>query len=194
MEQRLIPEQYRFLSGSALKLIAAVTMIIDHVAVSFLYNSMIVLFSAGSYRLTLYNLMRAIGRLSFPLFAFLLVEGFLHTHDKKRYGLRLAIFALLSELPWNLVHTGGLFYGKQNVFFTLLTGYLALCAVERFRGNVFMQCVCVFGLLIGSISVSEGFGTEIGATGVGKATQRAVIASFLAILIFGYMITRICYR
>ena len=52
----------------------------------------------------------------------------------------------------------------------------------------------VFGLLIGSISVSEGFGTELGATGVGKATQRAVIASFLAILIFGYMITRVCYQ
>ena len=51
----------------------------------------------------------------------------------------------------------------------------------------------VFGLLIGSISVSEGFGTEMGATGVGKATQRAVIASFLAILVSGYMITRICY-
>ena len=52
----------------------------------------------------------------------------------------------------------------------------------------------VFGLLIGAISVSEGFGTELGATGVGKATQRAVIASFLAILVVGYMITRICYR
>ena len=50
-----------------------------------------------------------------------------------------------------------------------------------------------FGLLIGSISVSEGFGTEMGATGVGKATQRAVIASFLAILVSGYMITRMCY-
>lgn len=52
----------------------------------------------------------------------------------------------------------------------------------------------VFGLLIGSISVSEGLGTSFGATGVGKSTQRSVIASFLAILIFGYMITRICYR
>ncbi|MBQ2628831.1 MAG: ABC transporter permease [Kiritimatiellae bacterium] len=52
----------------------------------------------------------------------------------------------------------------------------------------------VFGLLIGSISVSEGLGTSFGATGVGKSTQRSVIASFLAILIFGYMITRVCYR
>lgn len=52
----------------------------------------------------------------------------------------------------------------------------------------------VFGLLIGTISVSEGLGTKRGATGVGKATQRAVIVSFLAILVFGYMITRVCYR
>ena len=52
----------------------------------------------------------------------------------------------------------------------------------------------VFGLLIGAISVAEGLGTSLGATGVGKATQRSVIASFLAILVFGYMITRVCYR
>ena len=52
----------------------------------------------------------------------------------------------------------------------------------------------VFGLLIGVISVAEGFGTELGATGVGKSTQRAVIVSFLSILAFGYMITRLCYE
>ncbi len=51
-----------------------------------------------------------------------------------------------------------------------------------------------FGLLIGTISVSEGLGTRLGATGVGKATQRAVIVSFLAILVSGYMITRMWYR
>lgn len=52
----------------------------------------------------------------------------------------------------------------------------------------------VFGLLIGTISVAEGLGTRHGATGVGKATQRAVIVSFLSILVSGYMITRIFYR
>lgn len=51
-----------------------------------------------------------------------------------------------------------------------------------------------FGLIIGTISVAEGLGTRHGATGVGKSTQRSVILSFLAILIFGYMITRVCYR
>jgi len=52
----------------------------------------------------------------------------------------------------------------------------------------------VFGLLVGTISVAEGLGATRGATGVGKATQRSVIVSFLAILISGYMITRLCYR
>lgn len=52
----------------------------------------------------------------------------------------------------------------------------------------------VFGLVIGSVSVAEGLRTNMGAMGVGRATQRSVIASFLMILMFGYMITRMCYR
>lgn len=52
----------------------------------------------------------------------------------------------------------------------------------------------VFGLVIGTVSVEQGFGATHGATGVGKATQRSVIVNFLLILMFGYMITRICYR
>ena len=52
----------------------------------------------------------------------------------------------------------------------------------------------VFGLVIGTVSVAEGFGTSLGATGVGKATQRCVIISFLLILMLGYVITRVCYQ
>lgn len=52
----------------------------------------------------------------------------------------------------------------------------------------------LFGLIVGTVSVSEGFGTSLGATGVGKSTQRSVIVNFLLILMFGYMVTRACYR
>ena len=52
----------------------------------------------------------------------------------------------------------------------------------------------VFGAVIGTVSVSEGFGTSMGATGVGKSTQRSVIVSFLLILMLGYMVTRVCYQ
>lgn len=52
----------------------------------------------------------------------------------------------------------------------------------------------VFGNVIGIVAVSEGLGTKLGATGVGKSTQRSVIVSFLLILMLGYMITRLCYQ
>ena len=52
---------------------------------------------------------------------------------------------------------------------------------------------CVFGIVIGTVSCHEGFETRLGAVGVGRATQRSVIISFLLILMFGYMITRIFY-
>ena len=52
----------------------------------------------------------------------------------------------------------------------------------------------VFGLVIGTVSVAQGIGTKLGATGVGRATQRSVVVSFLMILMLGYMITRVFYR
>ncbi len=52
----------------------------------------------------------------------------------------------------------------------------------------------VFGLVIGTVSVCEGLGTSLGATGVGRATQRSVVVSFLLILMLGYMVTRIFYQ
>ena len=51
----------------------------------------------------------------------------------------------------------------------------------------------VFGVVIGTVSCHEGFETKLGAVGVGRATQRSVIISFLLILMFGYMITRLFY-
>ena len=74
--------------------------------------------------------------------------------------------------------------------------YMASAMTMAVEKDLFVGLVkaLTFGLLIGTISVSAGFSTRLGATGVGKSTQRAVIASFLAILVSGYMITRLFYR
>jgi hypothetical protein len=76
--------------------------------------------------------MRLFGRVAFPLFAFLLVQGFLYTRDWKRYALRLAVFAAVSEIPYDLVAGQSLFYPEeQNTILLLLIGLLTLKAAEE---------------------------------------------------------------
>lgn len=155
----LFPEKYHILSGSALKLIAVVTMLIDHIAFVFLAESPLAL-SFGGHSLRLYTLMRWIGRLAFPIFCFLLVEGFRHTSDRKKYALRLFAFALLSEIPWNLEHTGTLFYAGQNVFFTLLLGYLGIWTMERFPHDRKKLAFFLAGLLLEAILLDADYGAS----------------------------------
>lgn len=72
------------------------------------------------------------GGLAFPIFAFLLVEGFLHTRDRKRYLAKLCVFALISEIPFDLALFGTSFYrGYQNVFFTLAIGVAVMMGLEQ---------------------------------------------------------------
>lgn len=140
-----------------LKWIAALSMCIDHAAAVVLkgyFNQNLEQIPAEQWQIweTAYDLMRAVGRLSFPLFAFLLVEGFFHTKDHKRYGLRLFAAAVLSELPYDLAIYGQAFCLKrQNTVFTLLIGYLMMSLICQIRlryaakgtqrGDVWERCM-----------------------------------------------------
>lgn len=159
-QKRLIGENFKILSGSALKLIALITMFIDHTAVVFLKDASPVIMRIGAHTLTLYKLMRYIGRLSFPIFAFLIIEGFLHTSDRRKYGMRLLIFALISELPWNLEHTGIWHYASQNVFFTLFLGYAGLCVIEYFKNDTKRQAILLILLLIAAVIMRADYGAS----------------------------------
>ena len=160
--------KYRVLSGSALKTIALVTMIIDHVGLYLLSKASfadVPLFSIGSISVTVYWICRKIGRIAFPVYVFLLSEGFIHTHDKIKYGRNLLLFALISEIPWNLVHSGKvLLPSSQNVFFTLFLGFLALyfCELYREQGNIkHLACLIVV------FAVSYFLKADYGIRGVG---------------------------
>ncbi len=167
------------ISSSALKLFAMLVMLIDHAAVVFfedaaiaaapgstLFSAAKMIFSGELFGLgtapALYFIGKLTGRLAFPIFAFLLGEGFRHTRDVKKYSLRLAAFAVISEIPFNLVASGSFFYLKhQNIFFTLLAGLLALRALEGSKPRV----PRVVSVLLISLA-AEFFDTDYGAYGV----------------------------
>lgn len=147
-----VQQKKKGISGSTVKIIAVTAMLIDHVAAALLtrmittggyYRAMV---NAESYRnwmaengwlFSLNAIMRSIGRLGFPIFCFLLVEGFQKTRSVKKYAFRLGLFALISEIPFDLAFNGRVWYpGYQNVYFTLLIGILALWAFDIFsRSN-----------------------------------------------------------
>lgn len=127
-------------SGSMLKWIAIISMLINHFGDTILYgiimNAPYEAFTNKQFSIiyNCYTVFHAIGRIAMPIFCFLIVEGFLHTHNVKKYLLRLAIFALISEIPYDFAMTNSLFdAAQQNVFFTLTTGLLVLIIIDKYK-------------------------------------------------------------
>ena len=108
------------LSGSWLKVIAILSMTIDHIAYYY-----------GVSNPYVYELMRTIGRIAFPTFAFLLAEGYVHTSNRQRYMLSLFTFAILSEIPWLLLNHDN----SHNVLFTLLAGVIGMYIIDTSRSK-----------------------------------------------------------
>jgi len=136
------------LTGSHLKWIAILTMLIDHIGAALLERALLpqianAVLAGNAFNFlptdyhTWYNfdsILRYIGRLSFPIFCFLLVEGFLHTKNVKGYLLRLGLFALISEIPFDLAFNGSILeLTSQNVFFTLFIGLTVLLVLQYFE-------------------------------------------------------------
>lgn len=107
------------LSAGALKILAMALMLLDHMGLA--------LFPEPGW-------MRVLGRLAFPIFAFLIAQGYQHTRDFRRYCRRLLAFGLISEIPFDLLASGRLFsLSGQNVMFTLLLGLIAIHSWEKRR-------------------------------------------------------------
>ena len=111
----------KIINNNTLKIIAMILMLLDH-----LWGTII----PGNQWMTL------IGRMAFPIFAFLIVEGFFHTSDLKKYMKRLFIFGLISEIPFNLIYTGSIIFPfHQNVMFTLLLGLLIINEIDKLKNT-----------------------------------------------------------
>ncbi len=170
-ENAAVPS-YKILNGNALKMIALITMLIDHIGAAILEIGIIGGYNNGllniSYETAMRwwevdNVLRTVGRIAFPIYCFLITEGFVHTRSVKKYALRLGAFALLSEIPFDLAFYHSWFYpGYQNVFFTLFLGLAAMIFMKRFEGKPLF--------MVASVAVCAGAAqllhTDYGAAGV----------------------------
>lgn len=166
------------LSGSTLKLIAMVIMLIDHVGATVLYRMMLERGVAhgipgkvlADELYSVYRVFRDVGRLAFPVYCFLLVVGFEKTGSKAKYALRLMVFAIVSEIPFDLAFKNQfLEFSYQNIFFTLLIGLLGMLVAdqaERIKG--FGMCSFLAGVSAACVCavIAELLKTDYGAKGV----------------------------
>ncbi len=163
------------LTGAQLKWIAMFTMLLDHIGAAVLAPGI----EAGMFPpewTEMYQILRLIGRLAFPIYCFLLAEGASHTRSMVRYGLRLGVLAILSEVPFDLAFHGTMLeFGSNNIYFTLLISLLMLWGVQAVSGqpeNV--RPWCIGGIALAAILAAELLHCDYGAAGVA-----AVLACFL---------------
>ncbi len=123
----------KHISADFLRFIAIITMITDHTGLCIInkYLRVITDYELFSRVKIVYEATRIIGRIAFPIFCYQLVQGFYKTKSRKKYALNLLIFAIISEIPFDLVTSGKLLDIRyQNVMWTLLIGFIAIWLLE----------------------------------------------------------------
>jgi hypothetical protein len=142
------------LSSAALHIIAMVSMLIDHAMKTVVeYDGWIFV----------------LGRLAFPIFAFMLAEGCIYTRDPKKYGLRLFLFAVLSEIPYDLMKSGTWFDPyDQNVIWTFLIAFLCIMGCKAVRATERRQLYLpsMVGLILAGVAAATLFSSDYGGMGV----------------------------
>ena len=145
-------ERSRGLDGGTLKSIAAALMLTDHV---------------GAILLPEVPVLRCVGRLAFPIFAFFIAEGYAHTRDFGRYFRRLAILAVVSEIPFNLENGAVFDLTRQNVLFTFCLALLTLRGLEALgRERGFGRWAGCGLVLAAGFAAGELLRTDYGGWGV----------------------------
>ena len=142
------------LSAAALHILAMALMLMDHLWATLLPAQ---------------DWLTCAGRVAFPIFAFMAVEGYFHTRSFKKYALRMLLFAVLSEIPFDLMYGGTWFYPvHQNVIWTLLLGLMGIYLMEKARktGKTWLYVlVCIgitlAGAILGTLGMVDYYGAGV---------------------------------
>ena len=144
------------MTGFTLKIIATVTMLIDHIGHTLMrlgYENVL--------------LLRYIGRIAFPIFAFLIAVGAIKTNNIDKYFMRLAIFAIISQIPFAIV-LGTNIFGTLNIFFTLAIGVLAISIIKIFDSrttDIYAKYLYIGIILLVSFLIAQWLNTDFGGLG-----------------------------
>jgi len=131
-------------SSVALRTLALAGMLIDHTGLALFPDI---------------GLFRCIGRISFPIYCFLIVQGYLHTHDIRAYGRRLLLFAILSEIPFDLLIFGrAVSPMEQNVLFSLLLGLMGLSCADMLKEKPMHASAAILALCMCAMAANVSFG------------------------------------
>lgn len=174
-------KKYNGLTANTLKLIAMITMLIDHAGASLIWQMV----TKKDEVYILYRTMRYIGRLAFPIYCFFIVEGLIHTRNVKKYLIRLLIFAFVSEVPFDYALLGKFTMTYQNVFFTLALGLVCIWGFQFIEEKLpeylwqkwkiksgeklpvsFWQILCKVVVLMVTYQAAEWMHTDYGGFGV----------------------------
>lgn len=201
------------ISGFVLKMIAVITMLIDHTGATIVERYLIANGVTGGWLITLYYVMRGIGRMAFPIYCYLIVQGFTYTKSRLKYSLRLLAFAVISELPFDIALWKSVCDLKHNnVFWTLLLGLLTIWALDFFKARmVFLdksksafrwfavtlfRCVIMTSIVLAGMFVAEYvLCTDYGASGVATIVVMYLLKNYrltgfaAAIIILGLLTT-----
>lgn len=142
------------ITSAGLHIIAMACMLLDHTWAAFNID---------------WDWMTCAGRIAFPLFAFMTVEGYFHTSNFRRYMLRLLVFAVISEIPFNLMYGGNTFYPfHQNVLWTFLIALSCIRVMEFVKAKgkpwpFYFTCflMITLGWLLGTLGMVDYYGAGI---------------------------------
>ena len=146
-------EPHKDLSSAGLHILAMALMLCDHLWATLLPAQ---------------EWLTCLGRLAYPIFAFLLAEGYAHTHDLRRYLLRMLAWALVSEIPFDLMYGGSVFYPyHQNVLWTFLLSLVLMALMDRCRVCFRPAAALLLCGLLGALGFALGYLFMLDYYGVG---------------------------
>ncbi len=204
-------EKSKGICGSTLKIIAVISMVIDHFGASVMYsiiertwqnkNSLNLVSTYDEFTETykwlffMQDGFRLIGRLAFPIFCFLLIEGFRYTHNFWKYLCNLLIFGVISEIPFDLALSGDSVFNfeSQNIFFTLAIGLITIAGIkffmdkETFGGKWWLlpyASVILVGIIGSELWKASVWGMAAEAISLRAERVSVVIVAFLVMLIY----------